>query len=189
MPSNIAIRMLPMYRTSDARASPVTARFPLPYHHNAYFVAMADHWLGSVDSKGGSRYSTSGGSGGAGLLFPFAATVFDAQASLLDGAANMTEPQARRPPLSPTPFLSPPLATPTSPPTPSLPLRCPAHSSTPSFPPRHPASLLYLQSPATLPPCIGLSWATFYNFKIPTTLRLRPHALHLRGPVGCTTAT
>mmetsp|Transcript_3092 Transcript_3092/g.7400 ORF Transcript_3092/g.7400 Transcript_3092/m.7400 type:complete len:241 (+) Transcript_3092:159-881(+) len=53
--------------------------FPLPYHHNAFFVAMADHWIGSHK--------------GPATLFAFAEAIFGAQETLLGGAANLTEPE------------------------------------------------------------------------------------------------
>jgi hypothetical protein len=40
------------------------ARFPLPFHHNAFFVAMADHWVGIHAPE---------------LLFPFADAIFARQ--------------------------------------------------------------------------------------------------------------
>ena len=56
-------------------------RFPLPYHHNAFFTAEADHFIGVTY--------------GPKALFAFADAVFAAQDTLLTGATNLTEAEVK----------------------------------------------------------------------------------------------
>ena len=51
--------------------------FPLPFHHNAYFVAMADHWVGVHAPD---------------QLWPFANAIFDAQESFFGPAVTTWSP-------------------------------------------------------------------------------------------------
>jgi len=53
--------------------------FPLPFHHNAYFVAMADHWVGVNQPE---------------LLWPFARAIFAQQGSFFGKATTTMTPDA-----------------------------------------------------------------------------------------------
>jgi hypothetical protein len=73
---------------AEAKAS-VSIRFhflPLPYHHDAYFVAMVDHWAATTAFNGGKVGA---------LLWPFADKIFSQQSLLLQQAINLTEPEVK----------------------------------------------------------------------------------------------
>eukprot|EP00041_Stephanoeca_diplocostata_P020114 m.442952 g.442952 ORF g.442952 m.442952 type:complete len:243 (+) comp21478_c1_seq2:163-891(+) len=73
-------------QTYDANALEIRMHFfPLPYHHNAFFVAEADRYIGTTafGGKVGAR------------LFPFVEAIFAQQETLLTQAENLTEAQVQ----------------------------------------------------------------------------------------------